>query len=127
MRIGKNVVEVTMDFDDAIKAHSAWKMKLAAYLRKPDGSLKSVDVQVDHKCTLGQWIYGEGAKFANLPEFAELKKEHARFHKAAAEIIDKADSGADTSEDTALGSKSEFGSASSKVVTAIMSMKKKMI
>jgi hypothetical protein len=51
-----------MDFDEAIKAHSAWKFKLSGYLRKPDGSIKSADVVVDNKCALGQWIYGEGQK-----------------------------------------------------------------
>lgn len=114
-----------MDFDEAIKAHSAWKLKLSGYLRKPDGSLKVSDIQVDNKCQLGQWIYGDGAKYSSLPEFQKLKTEHARFHKAAANVVMKADSGQDTSEETALGGKSDFSSASSAVVFAIMEMKRK--
>lgn len=114
-----------MDFDEAIKAHSAWKLKLATYLKKPDGSLKAAEIQPDNKCQLGQWIYGEGAQWSKLPEYATLKSEHARFHKAAAEVVRKADSGKDTSEDTALGSKSEFASASSSVVSAIMGIRRK--
>lgn len=114
-----------MDFDEAIKAHSAWKMKLSTYLKNPDGSLKSSDIQVDNKCALGQWIYGEGAKFSNHPEYATLKQEHAKFHKAAAQVVAKADSGQSTSEETALGSKSEFASASSAVVSAIMAIRRK--
>lgn len=115
-----------MDFDEAIKAHSAWKLKLSSYLRKPDGSLKATDVQVDNKCQLGQWIYGEGAKHSSMAEFTTLKSEHAKFHKAAAEVVKKADSGQDTSEETALGSKSAFSSASSAVVNAVMAMKRKV-
>jgi methyl-accepting chemotaxis protein len=114
-----------MDFDEAIKAHSAWKMKLSAYLRKPDGSLKAADIQVDNKCALGQWIYGLGAKWSSLPEYATLKSEHARFHKAASQVVIRADSGQDTSEDIALGAKSEFALASSAVVSAIMAIKRK--
>lgn len=114
-----------MDFDEAIKAHSAWKMKLSAYLRKPDGSLKSTEIQADNKCALGQWIHGEGAKFSSHAEFVTLKAEHARFHKAAAQVVQRADSGQDTSEETSLGAKSEFGSASGSVVSAIMAIRRK--
>jgi hypothetical protein len=114
-----------MNFDEAIKAHSAWKMKLSDYLKKPDKSLKASEVCLDNKCALGQWIYGDGKKWSTLAEYETLKKEHARFHKAAAEVVTKADSGKDTSEETALGSKSEFAMASTAVVTAIMSIKRK--
>ncbi|MBK9322874.1 MAG: CZB domain-containing protein [Bdellovibrionaceae bacterium] len=115
-----------MDFDEAIKAHSAWKMKLSTYLKKPDGSLKPSEIQVDNKCQLGQWIYAEGARLSSYPEYATLKSEHARFHKAAAEVVKKADAGQDTSEETALGAKSDFASASSAVVGAIMAIRRKV-
>ncbi|MFH1157773.1 MAG: hypothetical protein V1721_02650 [Pseudomonadota bacterium] len=59
-----------------------------------------------------RWIHGEGAKFSALPEFAVLKKEHA-------------DSGKNVTEEIALGGKSPFSAASSKVIMAIMTMKKK--
>lgn len=114
-----------MNFDDAIKAHSAWKIKLSTYLRKPDGSLKAAEIEPDNKCALGQWIHGEGATHASLPEFTTLKSEHIKFHKAAAEVVRKADSGKDTSEETALGGKSEFSTTSQAVITAIMVMKRK--
>lgn len=114
-----------MDFDEAIKAHAAWKLKLSTYLKKPDGSLKPVDVEVDNKCNLGQWIYGEGSKLSNFSEYATLKNEHNKFHKAAAEVIRKADRGESITDEIALGSKSAFGSASSAVVSAIMSMRMK--
>ncbi len=114
-----------MNFDEAIKAHSAWKMKLSSYLNNPDGSLKAAEICLDNKCALGQWIYGEGAKFASHPEFTTLKSEHTRFHKAASEVVKKADSGQNVSEEIAIGGKSEFASASSSVVAAIMAIKRK--
>lgn len=114
-----------MNFDDAINAHVAWKMKLSTYLRKPDGSLKAQDIEPDNKCGLGQWIYGEGAKHASLPEYATLKNEHACFHKAAADVVRKADSGKSTSEETALGSSTPFAKHSQAVIAAIMVMKRK--
>jgi hypothetical protein len=94
-------------------------------LLKPDGSLKANEVSQDNQCVLGKWIYGEGGKYAQLAEFKTLKAEHTRFHKAAGEVIKKADSGKDVSEEVALGGKSEFAQASTAVVSAIMAMKLK--
>jgi methyl-accepting chemotaxis protein len=113
-----------MDFDQAIAAHGAWKQKLTEYLHKKDGSLKAAEVALDTKCPLGQWIHGEGTKYLKLSEFSTLRQEHARFHKAAAEVVRHADSGQSTAAETALGGKSEFANSSSAVVTAIMAMKK---
>ncbi|MFZ3231586.1 MAG: CZB domain-containing protein [Pseudobdellovibrio sp.] len=113
-----------MDFDSAIKAHTAWKMKLGNYIKKPDGSIKTADVQFDNKCDLGQWIYGEGSKHSAMAEFSALKAEHAKFHKCAAAIIAQADAGKSVTEDIALGANSEFATASSNVIGLIMKMRR---
>lgn len=112
-----------MDFDAAIKAHSDWKLKLASYLRKRDGSLKAAEVCLDNQCALGKWIYGEGARYAKLPPFATLRSTHTRFHKEAAEVIRRADAGKDVSEEVMLGSSSGYTTASKAVVSAIFEMK----
>lgn len=113
-----------MDFDQAVVAHGAWKNKLVEYLTKRDGSLKPADLFVDNKCSLGQWIHGEGMKYSKFPEFAAPRDEHARFHKAVAEVVRHADEGKSITAETALGARSEFSSASSAVVLAIVNMKK---
>lgn len=114
-----------MNFDDAIKAHAAWKLKLSGYLSKPDGSIKATEVELDNRCDLGKWIYGDGKKHASLAEYSTLKSEHAVFHKAAAEVVRKADAGQNTSEEVALGGASPFSKASQAVVAAIMAIKSK--
>ena len=43
-----------MNFDDAIQAHSAWKMKLTLYIAKPDKSLNHNVVCKDNVCDLGK-------------------------------------------------------------------------
>lgn len=115
-----------MDFDAAITAHSAWKKKLSAYIQKPDHSLQISEIAVDNKCELGRWIAGEGAKFSSLPEYAKLKSEHIRFHKAAADVVRRADSGGNVSAEVALGAKSEYTAASTGVEQAIMAIKSKV-
>jgi len=115
-----------VNFDDAIKSHSQWKTKLASYIVKPDHSLNSASVSADDHCDLGKWLHGEGRKFANLPEFSKLMTAHAHFHKAAGDVIKKADAGQSMTEEVALGARSEYATASSAVVSSLMAMKVKV-
>lgn len=115
-----------MNFDDAIRAHSEWKMKLSAYVKKPDKSVNAAVLAQDNACALGKWIHGEGAKYASLPEFQELKKGHAQFHQAAAAIVKRADAGEKVSEEVSLGNQSEYNKFSTQVVQLIMKMKMKV-
>jgi len=112
-----------MNFDQSIAAHTAWKGKLKAYLRKPDKSLAAASIRKDSDCSLGQWIHGEGRKYSADPDFEELEKEHASFHKAAADLVDRADSGERVAEEAALGANSSFSKASGRVVQLLMKMK----
>jgi hypothetical protein len=114
-----------MDFDDAIQAHSDWKRKLRAYLAKPDGTLRPDEVGATNKCQLGQWIAGEGTLYAAFTEFAALAADHACFHKAAAELVRKANSGRNVDREIALGANSAFTKATSKIISAIVALKKK--
>ncbi len=115
-----------MNFDDAVGTHSKWKRRLRAYMGKRDHSLLPSEVSLDHKCVLGQWIYGEGARYSSLPEFTRLKYEHARFHSVAAGLIKKANAGEVVDGEMAPCSNSEFSTSSSAVVIAIMAMKKRV-
>jgi hypothetical protein len=112
-----------MNFDQAIRVHVDWKMKLSAYLSKPNGTLSASTVSQDNQCELGKWIRGEGQKFAKTPEFAKLTADHTHFHKAAGEVIRKADAGQRVAEEVALGASSEYATASKAVVSSLMKMK----
>lgn len=113
-----------MNFEDAIQAHGSWKLKLATYIRKPDGKYKATDVERDNVCELGCWLHGDGRRLASLSEYQALKASHARFHKAAGEIIRKADAGENMSDQVSLGANSAYAAASKEVVNAIMAMRR---
>lgn len=115
-----------MNFDNAISAHAGWKLKLSKYIAKPDGSLKCSEVSSDRNCELGKWIHVSGNQYAGMPEYSTLKQEHARFHKAAGNIIGKADQGERVTDEIALGANSEYALASGAVVRALMAMKSKL-
>lgn len=113
-----------MDFDQAMATHTKWKVRLAHYLAKHDGSLEPNQVALDNQCELGKWIYGEGARHRGLPEYTKLKNAHQRFHKAAAAIVERANEGFSVAEQIQLGACSAFTQASSAVVMALVGMKK---
>ncbi len=115
-----------MNFDEALKTHVGWKMKLQGYLTKPDGSINVAELTADNRCELGKWIYGEGSHYAGVPEYRTLKNEHARFHKAAGSVVNRANAGQKVQGEIELGSSSEFASASQGVVSAIMMLRPKV-
>jgi hypothetical protein len=113
-----------VNFDDAIQAHAAWKIKLAVYIKHPDGEIKSADLGVDNQCPLGQWLHGEAKKkFSSVAEYQTLVLEHARFHRAAGKIAEEANSGQALNAEAVLGAGSEFATASLSVVKAIRNLK----
>ncbi len=114
-----------MNFDEAIRVHSAWKTRLASYLRRPDGSLHGAEVCTDTQCDLGKWLGSAAAEMSGQPAFKRLKTSHAAFHSAAGALVDIANSGRPTSELAALGASSPFAEASRQVVHALMAMKRR--
>jgi hypothetical protein len=112
-----------MNVDDAVKAHSLWKMKLAQYISKPDRSLNASVVGSANECELGKWINSEGKNYSNLPEFAAMASSHTHFHKAAGDIIRKADAGVKVAEEIALGGNSDFAAASTAIVQSLMKLR----
>ncbi|MEQ1568746.1 MAG: CZB domain-containing protein [Myxococcota bacterium] len=104
-----------MDFDAAIRAHSRWKLRLVSYVHGPDQSLDPEEVGRDDRCDLGCWLHGDGARYAALPAFGALVQAHARFHRAAAEVVTRADQGEWVSSEVALGSSSAYERASVEV------------
>lgn len=113
-----------MDLDKAIAVHSAWKQRLAAYIRNPDKSIDGANLANDNQCELGQWIQEESARCVSDAALLALKKEHANFHRAAADVVRRADSGQNTTEEISLGAKSTYASCSTAVLHAIMQLRR---
>ena len=55
-----------MDFNEAIKAHSDWKMKLRSAIQAQT-TLDAATIARDDCCVLGKWLHGESrAQFGQL-------------------------------------------------------------
>ena len=112
-----------MDFDSAVKAHSAWKQKLANYIEEPDGSLEAGLVSRDDRCELGQWLHGEGRSQSSTT-YEDLLTAHAGFHRCAGDLVDRINRGDRVDPEVSLGATSEFGRRSLECITLIVSMKR---
>jgi methyl-accepting chemotaxis protein len=117
-----------MNFDDAITAHSQWKIRLQGVI---NGSSKEIlDPQVvglDNKCPLGQWIHGEAKQqYSQLPEYSVLVKQHAEFHQSAASVLRLALAGQMDQAKACLETGGSFMEASIRTITAIRQLRRKV-
>lgn len=116
-----------MNWDNAVKMHAAWKMRLLAYIRDPRIKIDPAVVGVDNRCPLGIWLHSEvKQKLAGMPEFETLIAEHARFHRAVGSAVEQVNAGKIVSDQTVLGWESEFAASSRVLVTTIMKLKRKV-
>jgi Chemoreceptor zinc-binding domain len=116
-----------MNFDDAITAHSQWKIRLLNVINGT--SQESLDPQViaiDNKCALGQWIYNEAHQYSQLPEYTELVQEHAIFHKCASEVLRKALAGQTEMAKQDMSNSGPFMDASIHTINAIRHLRRKV-
>ena len=77
-----------MNWMEIISAHVMWKQRLVSLLAgKSEEQLDPSTIQLDNRCALGKWIYGDGQNMAELPAFEEVRGMHAQFHQLAAEVV----------------------------------------
>jgi methyl-accepting chemotaxis protein len=107
------------DFDAAIEAHRAWKLKL----RRAISSEEKLDVATiarDDCCALGQWIHGPGGHHhGNNPRFGALRDKHRDFHQSVGEIARKINRGRHEDAEALLGTGSSFTALSTDIVSVL--------
>lgn len=112
-----------VDFGTLILAHSRWKSKLRSAIENHE----QIDADAagrDDRCDLGKWLYGEGKKHAQLPEYNDLKNKHSKFHSTIPKVIDQSHTSREKAlEMLDLGS-GEFGKATSDCINAITALRK---
>lgn len=79
----------TLDLNQVIDAHLAWRARLASVLEGTSTEQLEVSaVCQDDCCTLGKWIYGPAKKhYGHLQEWEDLRVSHANFHLCAGEVL----------------------------------------
>ena len=107
------------DFDAAIEAHQAWKMKL----RRAISSQEKLDIDTisrDDCCALGKWIHGPGGHHhGQALRFGELKDKHREFHRSVGMIARKITQGRSEDAERLLGTGSAFTALSTDIVSML--------
>lgn len=113
-----------MDLNEAIKAHSEWKMKLRGAI-SAKSTLDAATISRDDCCALGKWLHGESKPaFGKLTAHADCVRHHAAFHKEAGKVATTINAGKYAEAEQMLGSGSPYASASNAVVIAIGALKR---
>ena len=110
-----------LDFDGAIAAHGKWKQRLLDFVDGGSETLDPIVVGRDDQCALGCWIHGDGRALRNNANYADLKGEHAGFHRCAADVIRTSMAGdAQAAREQVNG---EFSNRSGRVINLLESMR----
>ncbi len=112
------------DFDQAIEAHRAWKVKLRGAIANQQ-KLDAETLCRDDRCPLGQWLHGAGSKrWGSHPAFVQLIGQHAEFHQEAGAVAKAVNQGAYEQAERLIGSGSRFAEVSTATVTDILRAKR---
>lgn len=111
-----------MNFDEAIKVHTYWKVTLRWMINGHRPVIAS-EVADFHRCELGHWIDGEGQAYAHLPEFEALVHEHAEFHRIAGMAVEKIQRGEAAEAEAMLAPDGAFTQASARTIETIRALK----
>jgi methyl-accepting chemotaxis protein len=115
--------QLGVDFDAMIKGHRAWKQRLLDDMNGHGVAIDPAVACLDNACPLGKWIHGPGLqRFGQLPQFADLRLQHAHFHRAAGEIAGHIRSGHIERAEALLTS--DFVERTTETVAAIQALKR---
>ncbi len=117
-----------MNFNDIIKSHIEWKIKLRSYINgNSKEKLDESKVKSDKECEFGQWILNEGKKYNDNPKFKELADIHKKFHIAVGEIVHKVNSGNKEEAEKLINSTtSEYHTLSNSLISLIIKIRKEL-
>jgi hypothetical protein len=117
--------EFHVDFNEAIKAHMAWKTKLTDAIAA-QATLDAEIIARDDCCALGKWLHGEEsrAQFGALRSHAQCIDLHADFHKNAGKVASAINARRYDEAKTMLGSRTPYSRTSSAVIIAITALKR---
>lgn len=83
-----------LQFEIATACHKIFAFELELGLAGIGPGLRdAASARDDSHCKLGQWLNGEGARYAHLPSWPALVAAHREFHACAGEMIEQVKAG----------------------------------
>ncbi len=79
---------IELDIDGAIAAHLEWKKVFVQAVEQSNAAhLEHVTVCDDTKCVVGQWMGGDGQRYAADERFQQACDSHRLFHAVCCQIL----------------------------------------
>lgn len=114
-----------MDFNEAIKAHTFWKVTLR-WMINGQRSVDGEKLGRDTECELGHWIHGDGSQYQSFTSYQTLVHEHATFHRIAGEVAHKIQAGEAEAAMLMMADSGAFTMASARTVDAIRQLQREV-
>jgi hypothetical protein len=111
--------------DHAIAAHAKWKFRLREAIRTGQSEWTVDKVRPDDLCDFGKWLNSLPLADRMAKEWKEARTLHARFHIAAADVLDSALAGRKSEAESAMAPGGPFADVSTKLVRLLTDWKKK--
>lgn len=105
--------------DSALTFHKHWKTHLQEVVQTGISDFTVADARSDRACDFGKWIYKVWDNEKDNPDFIKIKRMHAEFHKAAAEILELAVSGKKDEAGKKLEKGESFDKISEELISAL--------
>jgi methyl-accepting chemotaxis protein len=113
-----------MNLDDAIKAHSEWKVRLRTAMHNRQ-TLDAAAIARDDACALGQWLHGPAkSEYGRLRSYAVCVEKHAAFHREAGRVAATINAGDYGKAETMLAGGTPYAAASSAIGGAVLGLRK---
>jgi methyl-accepting chemotaxis protein len=112
-----------MDLDQAIQAHSAWKIKFRTAISQQQ-TMDVATISKDNCCDLGKWLHGDGKlEFGGLASHADCVAKHATFHVEAGKVAGVINAKRYSDAQRMIDADTPYAKASLAVAGAIMQLK----
>ena len=117
-----------LNLDDALRSHLQWKIRLRTSIIARRADMRASDVRGDDACELGRWLYGEGRRsHAGSAPFEELRRTHAAFHRAAADVVALMEAGRFDDAAAAIDEQGPYAEATANVRATILQLQRALV
>ena len=109
-----------------IAGHSKWKQRLRQAIDTGQSEWEVAGVKPDNLCEFGKWVHAMPPDVKSTDHCKKVIELHARFHVAAAAVLDLALSGKKEEAEKAVAMGGEFSTASVQLTQAMMHWKRSL-
>ena len=118
-------MSLKQEINSAIATHSMWKSRLHAAINTGVLDVSAETITKDDQCPFGRWLQTVEPSVRDSEEYKRVKELHAKFHVAAAKVVELALAGKKNEAEQLMGVNGEYAVITTKLVMELMAWEKK--